>query len=106
MILARYEEVIRRRWAKMTTARRKEVLLKAWPDMPEPHRPDFEAYLRLGDEFKGANFRCLYVALYQRKYTTLIVPKTMCQEQWDVEIQCLDTLETMHNAELMLSACR
>lgn len=48
----------------MTTARRKEVLLKAWPDMPEPHRPDFEAYLRLGDEFKGANFRDAYMWPY------------------------------------------
>ena len=41
-ILDRHEDGLRRRWTKKTITWRKTVLYKAWPSMPEFHRPDFE----------------------------------------------------------------
>ncbi|KIW14764.1 hypothetical protein PV08_07549 [Exophiala spinifera] len=40
-ILARREEVIRKRWVNKKKEQRKKILLDAWPGMPERHRPDF-----------------------------------------------------------------
>ncbi|OCT46891.1 hypothetical protein CLCR_02288 [Cladophialophora carrionii] len=40
-ILACREELIRKRWMKKTREQRKLILLSAWPEMPERHRPDF-----------------------------------------------------------------
>ena len=42
-ILARFEDVIRKRWVKKTRDQRKKVLLTAWPNMSTTHRPDFAA---------------------------------------------------------------
>ena len=42
-ILDRYEETLRKRWAKKTGEQRRKVLLK---NMPAMHRPDFEALRR------------------------------------------------------------
>lgn len=41
-ILKRHEETICKRWLKMTVRQRKNILLKAYPDIPELHRPDNE----------------------------------------------------------------
>lgn len=44
-ILLVHETTIQRRWASKGKKRRTEVLLAAWPNMAELHRPDFEAFL-------------------------------------------------------------
>ncbi|EON69971.1 hypothetical protein W97_09236 [Coniosporium apollinis CBS 100218] len=41
-LLERYEEVLRKRWAKKTKEQRKKILLTAWPNMSATHRPDFQ----------------------------------------------------------------
>lgn len=41
-ILQRYEELLRKRWAKKTREQRKKILLTAWPNMPAAHRPDLQ----------------------------------------------------------------
>ncbi|KAL9578286.1 MAG: hypothetical protein Q9212_005811 [Teloschistes hypoglaucus] len=45
-ILDRYEETIRKRWAKKNGEQRRKILLAAYPDIPATHRPDFEALRR------------------------------------------------------------
>lgn len=35
--LSRYEDVIRKSWLKKTTAQRKQILLKAWPNVGDLH---------------------------------------------------------------------
>lgn len=47
-ILERYEETLRKRWGKKTGEQRRKVLLKAYPDIPAIHRPDFAALRREG----------------------------------------------------------
>lgn len=55
-ILMRHEALIRKRWLKKTTAQRREVLLEAWPNMPEEHRPDcLERIGDLGEAFSNAD---------------------------------------------------
>ncbi|KAH7124217.1 hypothetical protein EDB81DRAFT_812100 [Dactylonectria macrodidyma] len=49
-ILARHEETIQKRWTKKTRQQRLRILLKAWPDMPTSHRPDFEAFTKESPE--------------------------------------------------------
>jgi len=39
--LKRFEPVIRKRWLKKTDKQRREILLKAWPEISRQHRPDF-----------------------------------------------------------------
>lgn len=43
-VLRRHEDKIQRRWLKKSTPKRLAVLLKAWPNMPTTHRPDFDAF--------------------------------------------------------------
>ncbi|KAM7216724.1 hypothetical protein V8F06_007834 [Rhypophila decipiens] len=43
-IVARHEATIQKRWAKKTRGERLLILLRAWPDMPRKHRPDFNAF--------------------------------------------------------------
>ncbi|KAJ4347251.1 uncharacterized protein N0V89_011191 [Didymosphaeria variabile] len=40
-IVIRHEPILRKRWEKRPQARRRELLLRLWPDMPDSHRPDF-----------------------------------------------------------------
>lgn len=40
IILTRHEAVLRKRWMKKDKKQRKAILLAAWPNMPERHRPD------------------------------------------------------------------
>jgi len=40
-ILIRHEATIRKRWIKKSPAQRRDILLEAWPNMPEVHRPDY-----------------------------------------------------------------
>ena len=40
-IILRHEATIRKRWLKKSPAQRRDVLLTAWPNMPEMHRPDY-----------------------------------------------------------------
>ncbi|CAN9383366.1 unnamed protein product [Alternaria sp. RS040] len=40
-ILLRNESMIRKRWIKKSVAQRRDILLEAWPNMPEMHRPDY-----------------------------------------------------------------
>lgn len=43
-IIDRHELTIRKRWAKKTRQQRLAILLPAWPNMPESHRPEFKAF--------------------------------------------------------------
>ncbi|KAJ5912994.1 hypothetical protein N7504_001877 [Penicillium tannophilum] len=43
-ILKRHEASIRKRWVKRTRPQRLKILLSAWPNMPETHRPDYDAF--------------------------------------------------------------
>ncbi|XP_014559917.1 hypothetical protein COCVIDRAFT_90694, partial [Bipolaris victoriae FI3] len=40
-IVIRREATIRKRWLKKTQTQRRDVLLRAWPNMAETHRPDY-----------------------------------------------------------------
>jgi hypothetical protein len=42
MILACHEELIRKRWMRMSRNQREELLLTAWPGMSSRHRPDMD----------------------------------------------------------------
>ncbi|KAI9039376.1 uncharacterized protein KD926_009519 [Aspergillus affinis] len=48
-ILQRHEERIRKLWPKKNRGQRLEIILDAWPDMPEIHRPDFAAFREVMD---------------------------------------------------------
>ncbi|KIW29220.1 hypothetical protein, variant 2 [Cladophialophora immunda] len=54
-ILARREEVIRKRWMNKRKEQRKKILLAAWPDMPEQHRPDFYELEKTGSRGRSRN---------------------------------------------------
>jgi hypothetical protein len=58
-ILLEHENTIRTRWIKKTHEQRKRVLLAAWPEMPELHRPDMQAITKESVEQrrKGTKFR-------------------------------------------------
>ncbi|KAJ0354076.1 hypothetical protein COL154_000082 [Colletotrichum chrysophilum] len=43
-IVERHEATIQNRWIKKSKSKRRGVLLAAWPDMSEYHRPDFAAF--------------------------------------------------------------
>ncbi|KAL6853213.1 hypothetical protein J3F83DRAFT_756200 [Trichoderma novae-zelandiae] len=43
-ILLRHESTIRKRWTKKGRQQRLKILLKAWPEIPPNHRPDYEAF--------------------------------------------------------------
>jgi hypothetical protein len=51
--LNHHEDVLQRRWSKKSQSQRREVLLKAWPDMALHHRPDFDALRREPLELRG-----------------------------------------------------
>jgi len=48
-ILQRHEITIQKRWLKKTKEQRRRLLLAAWPGMALPHRPDYEAFMKVGD---------------------------------------------------------
>ncbi|KAF3050908.1 hypothetical protein E8E11_003292 [Didymella keratinophila] len=54
-VLQSHESLVQTRWLKMTRSERKQILLSAWPDMPERHRPDMEHFLN-GKRFKLEGF--------------------------------------------------
>jgi hypothetical protein len=45
-IIERHEERIQKRWRQKTKAKRRQILLSAWPKMPKMHRPDFDAFTK------------------------------------------------------------
>jgi hypothetical protein len=53
-VLRRHEATIQRRWSKKSKAQRLNVLLKAWPNMPLTHRPDFDAFRRESEPQRNA----------------------------------------------------
>jgi len=42
-ILLEHENTLRARWIKKSKEQRRKILLTAWPDMADSHRPDFKA---------------------------------------------------------------
>ncbi|KAK7894202.1 hypothetical protein LTR67_005960 [Exophiala xenobiotica] len=54
-VLARREEVIRKRWMNKRKEQRKQILLAAWPGMPERHRPDFYEFQKTGSRAASKN---------------------------------------------------
>lgn len=65
-ILERHEATIQKRWSKKTRSQRLRILLKAWPDMPASHRPDFEAFRKESPEQRksGTKHRGAYMWPY------------------------------------------
>ena len=60
-IVAHYETTLSKRWLKKTVDQRKKILLSAWPEIPEYHRPNLDMLrrvkfwnLRLGRSFRAA----------------------------------------------------
>jgi hypothetical protein len=60
-ILLEHENTLRTRWIKKTREQRKKILLTAWPQMAESHRPDMQAIShesveqrRAGTKFRNA----------------------------------------------------
>ncbi|KAL8719542.1 MAG: hypothetical protein Q9225_003463 [Loekoesia sp. 1 TL-2023] len=51
-ISAKHQTTLNKRWSRKTFHQRKEILSKAWPEMPCMHRPDFEV-LRQEQKTKG-----------------------------------------------------
>lgn len=47
-IVKRFEETIQKRWLKKNDQKRRQILLKAWPDMSPTHRPDFANFRKPG----------------------------------------------------------
>lgn len=47
--MASYETLLKDRWHKKIGKQQRTVFLKAWPTMPEKHRPDLEALRRSPD---------------------------------------------------------
>lgn len=56
-IVARHEEVLRKRWMKKTKKNRVEIITRAWPNMPSMHRADFEGLRREGPKIKTEGSR-------------------------------------------------
>ena len=56
-ILRRYEAVLHKRWNKKSSEQKRKVLLTAWPQMPQLHRPDFQAPRRRAQEQRGISSR-------------------------------------------------
>lgn len=52
-----YEDILHKRWAKKSGEQRRKVLLKACPNIPAKHRPDFEALRRESIEQTRSNTR-------------------------------------------------
>lgn len=65
--LERYESTIQKRWMKKTQDQRRKILLAAWPNMPQSHRPDIQAFVL------GACYReRLHVGLCQSGHLGLL----------------------------------
>jgi hypothetical protein len=65
-ILLEHENTLRTRWIKKTREQRKKILLTAWPQMAESHRPDMQAVGRESVEQRRArtNFRNAFLFPY------------------------------------------
>lgn len=65
-ILERHEATIQNRWLKKGRQQKLKVLLEAWPDMPEHHRPDFYAFRTESSEQRerATRYRGSYVWPY------------------------------------------
>ncbi|KAI1083125.1 hypothetical protein F5B20DRAFT_528684 [Whalleya microplaca] len=50
VITERREETIQKRWVKKSRPKRRALLLEAWPNMPQSHRPDIAAWKREGKQ--------------------------------------------------------
>ena len=62
-VVTRFEETIRKRWAKKSSGQREALLLKVWPDIPSDHRPDLRAYRYEDEGVRKSNtkFRTSYL---------------------------------------------
>lgn len=78
-ILVRHEATIQKRWTKKTRTQRQAILLKAWPNMPTMHRPDFEAFKRESRKNRnpGTQHRDSFIWPYINQEDLLGRPKTM-----------------------------
>ena len=69
-ILKRFEGSIQKRWLKKSPSQRREILLKAWPDMARTHRPDFAIGFR-NSKKQQPRSRSLISAAYLWPYINL-----------------------------------
>ncbi|KAJ4390060.1 hypothetical protein N0V93_007533 [Gnomoniopsis smithogilvyi] len=78
-ILDRYEAIIQKRWTKKTRSQRQAILLKAWPNMPTVHRPDFDAFKRerQSDRHLGTKHRDAFIWPYINQDDLLARSKTL-----------------------------
>lgn len=76
-ILERYEAIVQKRWTKKTRSQRQAILLKAWPNMPTRHRPDFEAFKKESpqDRDRGTRYRNSFIWPYINQDDLLARPK-------------------------------
>lgn len=76
-ILERHEATIRKRWSKKTRPQRLKILLNAWPNMAEIHRPDFDAFRKESESQRerGTKYREYYMWPYINQ-EDLLNPKT------------------------------
>ncbi|TVY82358.1 hypothetical protein LSUE1_G003449 [Lachnellula suecica] len=65
-ILERYEDVLRKRWAKKTKVQRAKVISETWPKMSATHRPDYAALSKEGSQLRNRKtaFREAYLWPY------------------------------------------
>lgn len=62
-IMERHEATLHKRWTKKTRKQRNEILLGAWPNMAEMHRPDWHAFKTESPQQRdrGTRFRDAYM---------------------------------------------
>ncbi|KAM0417459.1 hypothetical protein ACHAPT_012521 [Fusarium lateritium] len=77
-IIERHEATIQKRWSKKTRRQRQQILLNAWPGMPAPHRPDFDALRKESREQRerGSRYRDHFMWPYINQ-EDLTQPKVM-----------------------------
>ena len=68
-IVKRFEPAIQKRWLKKNLDQKRSILLKAWPDIPKTHRPDFVGFRNVRKQ--APRSRTLLSAAYLWPYINL-----------------------------------
>lgn len=62
-ILDAHEQSLHRRWSSKSKLKRTRLLRDAWPNIPDSHRPDFEAFMKESEEqrLRHSQFKDCYL---------------------------------------------